>query len=351
MRSLREFPEHQRSLWLATGRRRFESAIARPHLTPREVVETLNTDSYYKLSRSPKPNNLDEQLRNFVEAEFIKDDWEGGYDLTNLGAIMFANDITTFPSTIAKTVRVIRYGGNDKRSAESEMEWKEGYAVGFSLLMKSIMDILPKEEKYDGGVRRSQSVYSEIAIREILANALIHQDFTISGAGPIVEIYRDRIEITNPGNSLIEKNRIINERRSRNEKLARSMRTLGLCEERGGGMDKAILDIEQRYLPTPGIFMSKDSMRVVIFGPKRFNELSKYDKRWSCLCHCVVRWLSEDYMSNTTLRERFALGPENYQLVSAVIADARKAGEIIPADPNQGKRNARYVPAWVGERG
>ena len=116
-------------------------------------------------------------------------------------------------------------------------------------------------------------------------------------------------------------------------------------------MDKAILDIEQRYLPTPGIFMSKDSMRVVIFGPKRFNELSKYDKRWSCLCHCVVRWLSEDYMSNTTLRERFALGPENYQLVSAVIADARKAGEIIPADPNQGKRNARYVPAWVGERG
>jgi ATP-dependent DNA helicase RecG len=51
-------------------------------------------------------------------------------------------------------------------------------------------------------------------------------------------------------------------------------------------------------------------------------------------------------MSNTSLRERFRLSDDEYQSASAVISDARKAGRIVAADPNQGKKNARYVPYW-----
>lgn len=39
-------------------------------------------------------------------------------------------------------------------------------------------------------------MYSELALRELIANALIHKDFTVTGAGPMVEIYDDRIEVT-----------------------------------------------------------------------------------------------------------------------------------------------------------
>jgi len=190
------------------------------------------------------------------------------------------------------------------------------------------------------------SKYSETAIREIVANALIHQDFTVSGAGPVIEMYQDRIEITNPGNSLIDVDRIIDERQSRNEKFAAAMREIGLCEERGGGIDKAIIEIEEMNLPAPEFFPSEKSMRVVIFGPKKFSQLSKADKVWSCFCHCVVRWVRHDYMSNTSLRERFSLSDGEYQAASGVISDARKAGRIIPADPKQGRKNARYIPYW-----
>jgi ATP-dependent DNA helicase RecG len=190
-------------------------------------------------------------------------------------------------------------------------------------------------------------VFPMTAIREIIANALIHQDFTISGVGPVVEIYADRIEVTNPGNSLIELDRIIDERRSRNEKLAGTMRSLGICEERGGGIDKAIIEIEELSLPAPEFIASENTMRVVVFGQKPFEKLSKGDKIWACFCHCVVRWLRHDYMSNTTLRERFSLAQEDYQAVSAVISDARKAERIVPAEEDQGKRNARYVPYWA----
>ena len=67
------------------------------------------------------------------------------------------------------------------------------------------------------------------------------------------------------------------------------MREIGLCEERGGGIDKAIIEIEEMSLPAPEFYPSTNSMRVVIFGPKRFNQLSKADKVWSCFCHYLGR--------------------------------------------------------------
>jgi hypothetical protein len=101
------------------------------------------------------------------------------------------------------------------------------------------------------------------------------------------------------------------------------------------------------FLPAPWFFLSENSMRVVLFGPKKFNELSKADRVWACFCHCVVRFNRHDYMSNATLRERFSLPEEEYQAVSAVIASARKERRIVRADENQGNKYAKYVPYWA----
>ncbi len=348
VKSLKEFPNHERALWMATGRRKFEDAIALSHQMVDNVFDKLSTATYYELRREQVPQNQTEILRRFIQIGCIREDMEGGFDITNLGALLFANDIGAFPSIATKSVRVIKYVGKNKMRSEEETEGRKGYAVGFPGMLKFILDRLPKEEDFEKGVRSSASLYSATAIREIIANALIHQDFTMSGVGPSVEIYSDRVEVTNPGNSLIDIDRIIDERRSRNEKLASVMRELGICEERGGGIDKAIIDIEEKSLPAPEFYASEQSMRVVVFGPKTFSELSKADKVWACFCHCVVRWLCLDFMSNTSLRERFSLPDKEYQAVSAIIAAARKAGRIVEAEAGQGKRNARYVPYWAG---
>jgi ATP-dependent DNA helicase RecG len=345
---LKSHPEYERSLWLATGKRKFDSAIALSHQLPGNVLKLLNTQSYYELTKEERPANDDEVLRRLAAIGCIRDDMEGGFDITNLGAILFANKLSEFPSIQSMTVSVIKYKGRDKReSSGEEQEGVRGYAVGFSGLIQYIMKELPRDERYIKSVRQIVPRYSETAIREIVANALIHQDFTLGGGGPVIELYSDRVEISNPGNALIEIDRIIDERRSRNEKLASTMRDLGLCEERGGGIDKAIIEIEEMGLPAPEFFVSENSMRVVLFEKKKFSQLSKSDKIWACFCHCVVRWLRHDYMSNSSLRERFSLEQEEYQAVSAVIADTRKANKIVPADQDQGKRNARYVPYWA----
>ena len=92
----------------------------------------------------------------------------------------------------------------------------------------------------------------ELAVRELVANALIHQDFSVTGAGPMVEIFDARVEITNPGAPLVNTQRFLGSPpRSRNETLASMMRRIGVCEERGSGIEKAVLAVEAELLPAP----------------------------------------------------------------------------------------------------
>ncbi len=346
-RRLAEFPEHERALWLGVGRRRFESAVAEANVTSDQVFAKLDPDPLFDLTGEPKPRSEAEILRKMTERGFLIDNLEGRYDITNLGAVLLARDVTAFPSISGKATRIIKYAGRDKSRSEFEQEGRRGYAVGFTGMMKFLMERLPATERYINGVRRMVPDYPETAIREIIANALIHQDFTVTGIGPVVEIYDNRIEVTNAGNSLIGVDRMLDERRSRNEKLAATMRGLGLCEERGGGLDKTLIEIEQAHMPAPEFVSSETAMRVILFGPRPFNEMSKADKMRACFFHCVLRWLTRDYMSNASLRERFSLADDDYQAVSAIISESIKAGRIAPADPDQGRRNARYVPYWA----
>lgn len=350
VKNLADHPNHERSLWEATSRYKFEQGVALTNQTEDDVLAKLDTDAYYKLVGVPVPKNPAEVVRRLIRLECVRENMEDAYDITNLGALLFAREISVFPSIAAKSLRIVKYAGRDKASSEDERVGQMGYALGFSGALAYIEERLPKKEEIINGVRKRILSYSAISIREILANALIHQDFTLRGTGPMVEIYQDRIEITNPGSSLIGVDRIIDERRSRNERLASTMRDLGICEERGSGIDKAIIDIEERSLPAPEFYASDDSMRVVLFGPKTFGRLSKDEKIWSCFCHCVVRWSRHDFMSNASLRKRFSLSDDEYQAVSGVIAAARKAGRIIEADPDQGNRNARYIPYWCRPR-
>lgn len=56
--------------------------------------------------------------------------------------------------------------------------------VGFEGLIKYIDALLPTQEVIASALREKKTAYPSIAVREAVANALIHQDFSVTGHRP-----------------------------------------------------------------------------------------------------------------------------------------------------------------------
>lgn len=104
-------------------------------------------------------------------------------------------------------VIVRKYVGTNNRQQEFEQHGAYGYAVGFDGLIDFIMRNTSSEQI---DVKREDvPTYPKVAIREFVANALVHQDFAITGMPVTIEIFTNRISITNAGAPLNDINRLI----------------------------------------------------------------------------------------------------------------------------------------------
>lgn len=196
--------------------------------------------------------------------------------------------------------------------------------------------------------RADVKMFPEVAIRELVANALIHQDFNETGTSVTIEVYSDRLEISSPGKPIISPQRFIDEYQSRNERLADLMRRFGICEEQGKGIDKVVSKAEFYQLPAPDFRLGERHTLAVMFAYKAFEEMDGKDRVRACFQHSVLRWMTNQKMTNRSLRERFNLPESKSETVSRIIADAIQQGKIKPDDPtNPSKRYAKYAPWWA----
>jgi ATP-dependent DNA helicase RecG len=151
------------------------------------------------------------------------------------------------------------------------------------------MNQLPQNEVIEDALRKEVKLVPEITIRELVANALIHQDFSIGGASMMVEIYSNRLEISNPGEPVVPVERFIDGYQSRNERLADLMRRMGICEEKSSGIDKVIHAVELYQLPAPDFRSVQRRTMVTLFGPKDFEAMDRDDRIRACYQHCVLK--------------------------------------------------------------
>ena len=265
-RKLGEFPDKQAKIW-KKDTIPFEKEIAKDNLTGADINRYLSTETYFDLMKIPYPSSHEGVLEKFAEEGLIL---RGkGYAITKMGAILFAKDLKAFESLERKSVRVIVYKGKNK--VHTEREWIEtrGYAIGFNGLVDWISGQLPSNEEIGKVLRTEIRMYPEVAIRELVANSLIHQDLKEKGF-PMIEIFEDRIEISNPGTPLVTPERFIDAYISRNEKLADIMRRMGFCEEKGSGMDKVIFYNELYQLPPINVIVAEKRTKITIYSCTNF---------------------------------------------------------------------------------
>jgi len=311
-------------------------------------LERLDYVSYFDLTNQPLPDNRQGIFERLERDRLISKDVGGHWNIVNLGAILFAKDLRRFSPRLArKAVRFVAYGGNDRTvQVTHRQDGQMGYATGFKGLINYINGLLPRNEHIGDALRQEQPLFPSAAIRELVTNALIHQDMTVTGAGPLIELFVDRIEITNPGEPLVEPNRFIDSPpRSRNEELAAFMRRMGICEEQGTGIDKVIMSVELFQLPAPDFRVEGNATHVILYGPRSFAEMTAEERIRACYQHAVLRYVSGDRMKNQSLRERFGVAEQNASQVSQVFRQTSDRGLIRPADPDRPKSG--YLPFWA----
>jgi predicted HTH transcriptional regulator len=340
---LSDYPEKERKIWNNINRKSFEKGIAEENLTVSKVLELLDYAKYFSLTKQELPTETFQFVEKMAQHGLVKKIFENNYDITNLGAILFAKNLKNFPTVRRKSVRVVIYKGSTRVERLKEQEGAFGYAISFENLLDYINDKLPQNEEISRSLRKEVKMYPEVAIREFVANALIHQDLSISGAGPMVEIFDDRIEITNTGEPLIETERFIDHPpRSRNEDMASFMRQIGVCEEGGTGIDRALEKIALYQLPAPNFEKFDDFTKVTLYAYKELNDMTTDDKIRACFQHCVLRYIENSRMTNATLRERLGIGKKNYPTASAIIR-ATIGRKLI----KESEKPKEYVPIWA----
>lgn len=142
------------------------------------------------------------------------------YAIRRIGGLLLARDLALFSDLSRRAARIIVYNGSSKLQTIKELPVKRGYAVGFQSTVKYVVGLLPQNEIIKDALRTEVKWIPEVTVKELLANALIHQDFAVTGTSPMVEIYSNRLEISSPGDPMVPIERFIDGYQSRNERLA-----------------------------------------------------------------------------------------------------------------------------------
>jgi ATP-dependent DNA helicase RecG len=345
---LSDHPERLKALWSKLQSYAWETGIAAQFLSGDDVLARLDYAAYFDLTAQPLPDNRNGIFDKLLADHLVQADVGGYWNITNLGAVLFAKRLADFPPSMArKAIRFVAYSGLSRADAVTHrQDGQKGYAVGFTGLIDFIDSLIPRNEFIGKAFREERPLYPAIAIRELVANALIHQDMIVTGAGPLVEMFSDRLEITNPGQPLVRPERFLDfPPRSRNEALASLMRRMRLCEEQGTGIDKVIVAVELHQLPPPDFRIEGDAVRTVLYAPRRFAEMTSQERMRACYQHAALKYVSGQRMKNASLSERLGIDSQNAAQASVVIRQALAAKLIRSADPAHPRTG--YVPFWA----
>ena len=345
---LREAPDRERTLWRIFDQTPFENLIAVERAGADDVLRLLDYPAYFDLLERPLPTNQDGIIKALTDDALIHPCEAGGWNITNLGAILFAKRLSDFRSLRRKAVRVIQYRDTGRTETLREQEGGKGYASGFAGLIGYINGLLPTNEVIGQALRKTVPMYPELAVRELVANAIIHQDFFVTGAGPMVEVFSDRIEITNPGEPLVDTRRFVDTPpKSRNDGLASLMRRFRICEERGSGIDKVVFQVELFQLPAPLFETPEGFTRAVLFAHKPLAAMDKAHRVRACYLHACLRYVMRQPVTNTSIRERFGIEEKNAAFASRLLNEAVDDGMIVVRDLSVGTRSRSYLPYWA----
>ncbi len=209
--------------------------------------------------------------------------------------------------------------------------------------------MIPRHEKIDSGSGRRLIEFSipQAVIREVLSNAFAHQDLSSEEDGIVIEIFKNRVEITNSGKPVLDQLHFLDGAPTiKNKRVFTEMKNLGLVDGQGYGWRKIVKELESRSLPAPEIKIRKNSITVTIWFEKPLKLLSLDQRNWTVYLHTVLRYLLNEPANNASLRQRLNLPESKSSTVSKLFRQAAEGGLVKPFDKHSSNKTKKYLPAW-----
>lgn len=175
-------------------------------------------------------------------------------------------------------IKCARFKGNDVNEFIDQKEFGGAIYIQAEMAMNFVKTYLEKSVKLEGLQRKDNYAIPLDAVREALINAIVHRDYSISGADIKLAIFDDRIEITSPGNfpKSLDINDILSGRSEiRNKVLARFFREINYIEQWGTGIRKIITLCEENGLKRPLFLESGMFVKVILYKDKVSESVGK----------------------------------------------------------------------------
>lgn len=257
--------------------------IAR-NLDPPISVDVNDVDGVLVFDEKPNvdfelDNDLDDNKLNFfldkakisqvLEKKDILDNLyllKDGY-LKNAGVLLFCRRITKFfPQA---TITCVLYRGKTKYKILDRKEYDEDIYLNYHNAFNYIQSKLNTEFIIKGGPREERLELPEDALREGLLNAIAHRDYFISGANILVDIFFDRVEITNPGGLVkgLKREDLGKRSLSRNNLLFGLMQRMELVEKVGSGIVRMERGMEKYGLKKPRFDINDNWFSIIFDRP------------------------------------------------------------------------------------
>ena len=181
-------------------------------------------------------------------------------------AILFA----TNPSAVVRgaAVQLVRRVGVEPGpgAASARAEFAAPFAEVVERCLAFVAEHTTRFEVVKDVRRETLPEFPLPALREAVVNALAHRDYNLSGATVDITVWDDRVEVRSPGSlpGHITKDNMRAEHYSRNPRIMRVLKTLGLVEEYGEGIDRMYREMVARLLPPPVFDATSSSVTVTL---------------------------------------------------------------------------------------
>ena len=234
-------------------------------------IKSLLEKREFDIGRGADTNIDDNLLQNLG----IASKFDGEFKPTIGGYLIFAHNPPQERSPYERyLVRCVCYAGNNVASEIMDSSDIKGTLdTQIDSSYKFVLKNIRKISEIVGAKRIEKFEYPEAAIRELIANAVIHRDYKIIETYAQIKIFNDRLEILNPGSLPpgVTVENIKDAQFSRNSMMAGRLKDLNYLEEYGRGIDIVLRKMEEWGLPPPLFRNLVNNFEVILLGKKYKN--------------------------------------------------------------------------------